>query len=78
LTGDNSKWDNESISQFGGTNMMIKQDHLKYQYYGADMPEVLFDLDHNPEETVNFIDHPDYAEPVEHFRIRRKELGFTK
>ncbi|MEK3725724.1 sulfatase-like hydrolase/transferase [Paenibacillus sp. FSL H8-0034] len=76
LTGASSNWDNESVSQFGGTHIMIKQDHLKYQYYGTEMPEVLFDLNHNPEETLNFIDHPDYAEQLERFRMRRKELGF--
>ena len=31
---------------------MIKRDHLKYQYYGRDMPEVLFDLSRDPEETI--------------------------
>jgi choline-sulfatase len=69
-----SGWDNETVSQFGGTNLMIKRDHLKYQYYGPDSPEVLFDLQRNPEETVNFISNPDYAELVEHFRERARNL----
>ncbi len=69
-------WMNESVSQFGGTNLMIKRDSLKYQYYGESIPEVLFDLVRNPEETVNFIQEPDYAEAVSQFRLRRAELGF--
>ena len=35
---------------------MIKQDHLKYQYYGTNGPEVLFDLHREPSENQNFID----------------------
>ena len=44
LNGDASGWNNETISQFQSQNVMIKRDHLKYQYYGSEMPEVLFDL----------------------------------
>lgn len=76
LHGDNNGWDNESISQFGGTDLMIKRDHLKYLYFGEDIPEVLFDLQANPQETVNYIDHPDYQQHVEKFRLRAKELKF--
>ena len=54
---------------------MIKRDQLKYQYYGPDVPEVLFDLERNPEETVNYIDEPEYAERVTAFRERLVELG---
>jgi choline-sulfatase len=54
---------------------MIKRDQLKYQYYGAKMPEVLFDLERNPEETVNYIDDPEYGERVAAFRERLVELG---
>lgn len=76
LMGENVDWDNETISQFKGRNLMIKQNHLKYQYYGEDMPEALFDLVRNPEETMDYIDDPDYASQVEHFRKRAVELGF--
>ena len=70
LNGDGSNWNNETISHFGGIflgheedferfgNLMIKQDDLKYQYYGMEMPEVLFDLAADPGETVNFIGDP--------------------
>ena len=76
LNGDSANWDNETISQFthnGGTNVMIKRDQLKYQYY-PDMPEVLFDLDANPDETINFIDDPAYADAVAAFRARLGEI----
>jgi choline-sulfatase len=54
---------------------MIKRDQLKYQWYGPEMPEVLFDLARNPEETVNLIDEPEYSERVAAFRDRLVELG---
>ncbi len=88
LNGDSSGWNNETISHYGGThlghedhfdrydNLMIKRDHLKYQYYGSGMPEVLFDLLENPEETINFADDPRHADSLADFRKRRDELGY--
>jgi choline-sulfatase len=75
LHGKKDGWDNEAVSQFGYTNVMIKRDQLKYQYYGAEMPEVLFDLERNPEETANYIDEPEYAGQITAFRARLTELG---
>jgi len=69
-------WDNETVSQFGGTNLMVKKNHLKYQYYGESMPEVLFDLERDPGELRNVIDDPQYAGALEYFHRRRSELGF--
>ena len=54
---------------------MIKRDALKYQYYGEDIPEVLFDLEKNPDETQNFADDPAYEEAMTRFRNRRDALG---
>ena len=88
LNGDSTTWNNETISHYGGTNLghedhfdryenlMIKRDQLKYQYYGREMPEVLFDLSVNPEETMNFVGDPHYADPLASFRRRRDELGY--
>ena len=88
LNGDSAGWDNETVSHFGGIflghedeferfgNLMIKRDQLKYQYYGLNMPEVLFDLSADPEETINFADDPLYSEPLAAFRERRAELGY--
>jgi choline-sulfatase len=76
LEGNEEGWDNEAVSQFGGRNLMIKHDHLKYQYYGKDEPEVLFDLQRDPGETKNFIDEPEYEEQVRQFRLRAQELKF--
>ncbi len=75
LRGDASAWRNESVSQFGRDHVMIKQDALKYQYYGEDIPEVLFDLDTDPGETYNVADAPEYAGVVSRFRSRLAELG---
>ena len=75
LNGDTSNWSNETVSQFQEHNVMIKQDHLKYQYYGPDAPEVLFDLNNDPSENTDFIDDPAYADSLVKFRARLAELG---
>ena len=76
VRGDSSGWSGESVSQFGGRNLMIKQGDLKYQYYGPDMPEVMFDLGRDPQERVNLIEDPAYADACQRFRCRAGELGF--
>lgn len=76
LMGEDYNWDNETISQFTKNHVMIKRDHLKYQYYGPDMPEVLFDLKHNPKETINFIKDSKYNHNIKEFRRRLAELGY--
>lgn len=76
LRGDASGWCDESISHFGHTNLMIKRGNLKYQYYGEDMPEVLFDLERDPTETQDFLDDPAYASMLQTFRVRRAALGY--
>lgn len=68
----NAPWDNTVISHFGrdagGNNLMIKKDDLKYQYYGEEMPEVLFDLVKDPTECTNFAKDPVYAAQMDAFR----------
>jgi choline-sulfatase len=76
LSGEPAAWPDESVSHFGETNLMIKQGHLKYQYYGEAMPEVLFDLEADPSERRDFIAAPEYGEVLERFRIRRAALGY--
>ncbi len=75
MRGQTQGWNNETLSQFGATNYMIKRDHLKYQYYGEDMPEVLFDLQRNPQETVNYATDAEYSDAMTTFRQRLVELG---
>ena len=75
LEGKSDRWWNETVSQLNDTNLMIKWDSLKYQYYEGGMPEVLFDLEEDPEETTNVIDAPEYADTVVRFRERCAELG---
>ncbi len=78
LEGKAPAWDNETISQFGDRNIMIKRDDLKYQYYGEGMPEVLFDLKRDPAENVNFIDDVRYSAEVGRFRERLTTFGFGR
>lgn len=73
---------------------MIKQDHLKYQYYGPQpeaVPadpgyrrceydpahaEVLFDLEHDPDERRDVVEDAAYAGALAAFRQRRAALGY--
>jgi choline-sulfatase len=71
-----TKWNNETVSHFGNEFLMIKWDAIKYQYYGEEMPEVLFDLERDPDETQNLIDDPRYADLLPRFRRRRAALGY--
>lgn len=78
LKGEACQWRNESISQIdrqGIAHVMIKQDALKYQYYGEAMPEVLFDLEKDPAEHANVADDPAYAAAMAAFRKRLASLG---
>ncbi len=68
-------WNNESISQMNKSHVMIKQDFLKYQYYGEEVQEVLFDLEKDPDETSNVADNPEHSEAMSKFRSRLAQLG---
>lgn len=76
LRGERVSWSDESIAQFGPDNLMIKRRQLKYQYYGAAMPEVLFDLHANPHESTDYLADPAYADDLTWFRARRAALGY--
>jgi len=75
LRGESAEWNNESISQMGKSHLMIKRDHLKYQYYGEEAPEVLFDLRADPGETRNVASGREYSEAMSKFRARLSSLG---
>ena len=81
MRGESESWHkryrDETISQFGARNLMIKWGALKYQWYGTEMPEVLFDLAADPGERRNAIADPQHAAVVEGFRARRDALGFS-
>lgn len=70
------QWDNEVLSQFRDF-LMIKQDNFKYQSYGNDIEEVLFDLAKDPDEKINILSNHEQQAKVEYFRTRAKELGFS-
>jgi len=77
LPEERNAWMQKPIVQEGGYNLMIKQDDLKYQFYGSDLPEVLFDLEKDPKEQHNFINEPGYSGELEKFQARGRELGFN-
>jgi choline-sulfatase len=74
------QWDDETISQFAGKELMIKRGSLKYQFYeNAQSPlmrEVLFDLEADLSERMNLIGESRYATELDGFRARCVELGF--
>jgi choline-sulfatase len=80
MNGQTDEWHrrhrNETVSQFDGRHLMIKWDDLKYQWYGEDAEEVLFDLKRDPRETKNVIARPEHASVLERLRMRRRQLGF--
>ena len=47
LQGEHTQWKNETISQYGN-HLMIKWDHLKYQYYGRQPEAVPADPGYKP------------------------------
>jgi len=84
MQGEDASWRNETTSEYGGTNLMIKQGDLKYQWYDRDdcrdVPayrEVLFDLAADLRERRNVAGEAAYTDAIEKFRTRRDELGFT-
>lgn len=77
MDGDASDWDNETVSQFGTEHLMIKRDSLKYQYYGSDGPDVLFDLARDPGELEDVSTEPANAEVMASFRRRAAVLGYS-
>ena len=81
MNGDASNWNNETVSQIKRKDrhhVMIKRDDLKYQYYGEDIPEVLFDLEKDPAELSDFSKDAEYSADMERFRKRLAELGYGK
>ncbi|MHC4715731.1 MAG: sulfatase family protein, partial [Planctomycetota bacterium] len=79
MDGDAAGWSNETVSQIRRhhrNHVMIKQDDLKYQYYGEDIPEVLFDLAADGGETSNLAADGRYAPAMASFRTRLAELGY--
>jgi choline-sulfatase len=84
MDGNSDEWNrryhNECISQWRGTDLMIKRDALKYLWFDRDNcleeREVLFDLAADPKEMRNAISDQAYADAIEAFRERRATLGY--
>jgi choline-sulfatase len=74
LRGETDGWSDEVVSA-EGDRCMIKRGSVKYLHFPDD-PDVLFDLEANPGETVNLIDDADYADAVDQFQTRLADLGY--
>jgi choline-sulfatase len=79
MRGDAAAWHDrhrdETVSGVGEGSVMIKRGDLKY-VSPVEGPEVLFDLDRDPDERTDRIDDPAYADATATFRSRRAELGY--
>lgn len=78
IKGEEDNRLNETMSTFDITNIMIKKDDLKYQYYAADNSEVLFDLSKDITESKNLIGFEEYAEEIGYFRKRIQDYGYKR
>lgn len=73
--GGNPEWRDVVVTEFGGVNQQattmrtVRCGSLKYGYC-ASGPEELYDLDADPYETRNVINHPDYRERADDMRRR--------
>jgi len=79
MEGHATNWSNETVSHIKRhhrNHVMIKQGYLKYQYYGEDIPEILFDLEQDPGEITDFSTKPAYSEHMSKFRTRLANLGY--
>ncbi len=76
LNGNSENWQNEVISQFNGTNIMIKRDSLKYHYYTDVKKSYLFNLAKDKNENFNFIDDDEYKDFIDYCNTTKNKLGF--
>lgn len=76
LAGDSENWENETYSEWGGVNLMIKQEAYKYHWYGDTRTELLFDLSTDPGENVDLSSRPEKQELMNLFREKRSKRGF--
>ncbi|MFC7239883.1 sulfatase-like hydrolase/transferase [Saliphagus sp. GCM10025317] len=67
LAGENPAWPDSTFSQYHGeefglyTQRMVRTREHKFVYNGPDRNE-LYDLEADPAELQNLVDHPDYAD----------------
>ena len=87
LEGQDEDWPDDVYSELwavhNGPSVMVKHGDMKLFRFdghegtlglGPDCPEQLFDLARDPDETVNLIDHPDYADRLADLRARLDAL----
>ena len=72
LSNSEAEWGNQVISEYTGEGVvapcrMVRRDHLKLIYTHGH-PDLLYDLERDPQELDNLIGHPDYAEAEQTLR----------
>jgi choline-sulfatase len=78
LRDEPAGWDNESFSQYGTDEFMLKSGNLKYLIFGEKAPDVLFDLASDPGETTNRIADPAYSAQADAMRERLLEFAASR
>jgi arylsulfatase A-like enzyme len=75
MKGENVAWRDHSFVEFYGlgevltTMLTIRYQNIKYGWNATNKDE-LYDLDKDPLETINLIDHPDYGKILQNMRER--------
>jgi len=78
LAGRRDAWTNETFSQYGPDEFMLKRGNLKYLTFGDKGPDVLFDLASDPGESTNRIADPGYATQADLMRERLEEFAASR
>ena len=66
MRGDASNWNNRIISEYTAEGViapcrMIRRDNIKFIYTHGH-PDLMYDLDNDPQELSNLIGNPDYVD----------------
>lgn len=75
--GEEAGWPDTAVSMFDGVNFMYKKGPLKYQWYGGQQDEVLFDLAADPTERENRLARPGYEAFLAEGRAAARCYGFA-
>jgi len=78
LAGRRDAWENETFSQYGPDEFMLKRGNLKYLTFGDKGPDVLFDLASDPGESTNRIADSSYATEADAMRERLEEFAGSR
>jgi choline-sulfatase len=74
LNGSPEGWQNTTYSEIDGTCLMVKDGPLKYNWYGDEYPEELFDLSVDPCEADDLVADPDRGNDLQRLRELRRQF----